>query len=37
MRSSLTRSAGAFEVIDGIYQVQGYDLSNVSFVEGRRV
>ena len=24
----------AFEVIDGIYQVQGYDLSNISFVEG---
>jgi len=25
---------GLFEVVDGIYQVRGYDLSNVSFVRG---
>lgn len=27
---------GLFEVAPGIYQVRGYDLSNVTFVEGRR-
>ncbi|MGN6372002.1 MAG: alkyl/aryl-sulfatase [Solirubrobacteraceae bacterium] len=27
---------GLFEVTPGIYQVRGYDLSNVTFVEGRR-
>jgi alkyl sulfatase BDS1-like metallo-beta-lactamase superfamily hydrolase len=27
---------GLFEVVPGIYQVRGYDLSNVTFVEGRR-
>lgn len=27
---------GLFEVVPGIYQVRGYDLSNITFVEGRR-
>jgi alkyl sulfatase BDS1-like metallo-beta-lactamase superfamily hydrolase len=27
---------GLFEVVDGIYQVRGLDLSNISFVEGER-
>jgi alkyl sulfatase BDS1-like metallo-beta-lactamase superfamily hydrolase len=27
---------GLFEVVPGVYQVRGYDLSNVTFVEGRR-
>lgn len=27
---------GLFEVMPGIYQVRGYDLSNVTFVEGRQ-
>ncbi|MEX0334824.1 alkyl/aryl-sulfatase [Vibrio tubiashii] len=26
---------GLFEVTDGIYQVRGYDLSNITFVEGK--
>lgn len=26
---------GLFEVIDGIYQVRGYDLSNITFVRGK--
>lgn len=26
---------GLFEVVPGIYQVRGYDLSNITFVEGR--
>jgi len=25
---------GLYEVIEGIYQVRGFDLSNVTFVEG---
>lgn len=33
-QSTLTAVQGLFEVVEGIYQVRGYDLSNVSFVEG---
>ncbi|GAA1853708.1 alkyl/aryl-sulfatase [Asanoa iriomotensis] len=33
-QSSLVARAGLYEVTDGIYQVRGLDLSNVSFVEG---
>ncbi|MER7672321.1 alkyl sulfatase dimerization domain-containing protein [Kitasatospora sp. NPDC096128] len=33
-QSTLTAVHGLFEVVDGIYQVRGLDLSNVSFVEG---
>lgn len=33
-QSSLTAIQGLFEVTAGIYQVRGYDLSNVTFVEG---
>jgi alkyl sulfatase BDS1-like metallo-beta-lactamase superfamily hydrolase len=33
-QSSLVAKQGVFEAIDGIYQVRGYDLSNISFVEG---
>lgn len=25
---------GLFEVTDGIYQVRGYDLSNITFIKG---
>jgi alkyl sulfatase BDS1-like metallo-beta-lactamase superfamily hydrolase len=33
-QSSLVAKQGLFEVTDGIYQVRGYDLSNVSIIEG---
>jgi alkyl sulfatase BDS1-like metallo-beta-lactamase superfamily hydrolase len=33
-KSTLVAKQGLFEVTDGIYQVRGYDLSNISFVEG---
>ncbi|MFC8732891.1 alkyl/aryl-sulfatase [Luteimicrobium sp. NPDC057192] len=33
-QSQLVATAGLFEVTDGIYQVRGQDLSNISFVEG---
>jgi len=33
-QSILTAIDGLFEVTDGIYQARGYDLSNVTFVEG---
>ncbi|MFC9917044.1 alkyl/aryl-sulfatase [Agromyces binzhouensis] len=33
-QSALVAKQGLFEVVDGIYQVRGLDLSNVSFVEG---
>jgi alkyl sulfatase BDS1-like metallo-beta-lactamase superfamily hydrolase len=33
-QSTLTARQGLFEVTDGIYQVRGYDLSNMSVVEG---
>jgi alkyl sulfatase BDS1-like metallo-beta-lactamase superfamily hydrolase len=32
----LNGAHGLFEVAPGVYQVRGYDLSNVTFVEGRR-
>jgi len=33
-QSSLAATQGLFEVTDGIYQVRGYDLSNMTIVEG---
>ncbi|THV29455.1 alkyl/aryl-sulfatase [Glycomyces paridis] len=33
-QSRLNATAGLFEVVPGIYQVRGMDLSNVSFIEG---
>ncbi|NUL44364.1 MBL fold metallo-hydrolase [Cellulosimicrobium funkei] len=33
-QSQLVAKAGLFEVVEGIYQVRGFDLSNVTFVEG---
>jgi len=33
-QSTLTAMQGLFEVVPGIYQVRGLDLSNVTFVEG---
>ncbi|WP_433291370.1 alkyl/aryl-sulfatase [Actinoplanes sp. CA-030573] len=33
-QSTLTAIHGLFEVVEGIYQVRGLDLSNVTFVEG---
>jgi len=33
-QSTLVSKQGLFEVADGIYQVRGLDLSNISFVEG---
>src|ERR1700748_2792160 len=33
-QSTLVAKQGLFEVTDGIYQVRGLDLSNVSFIEG---
>jgi len=35
-QSTLTAIQGLFEVVPGIYQVRGLDLSNVTFVEGVR-
>ncbi|TQL81671.1 alkyl/aryl-sulfatase [Microbacterium saperdae] len=32
-QSSLAAKHGLFEVVEGLYQVRGFDLSNVSFVE----
>jgi alkyl sulfatase BDS1-like metallo-beta-lactamase superfamily hydrolase len=34
-QSALNARQGLYEVTDGIYQVRGLDLSNVTFVEGR--
>jgi alkyl sulfatase BDS1-like metallo-beta-lactamase superfamily hydrolase len=34
--SRLNAIHGLFEVVPGIYQVRGYDLSNITFIEGRR-
>uniref|UniRef100_UPI003B3AC724 MBL fold metallo-hydrolase n=1 Tax=Pseudactinotalea sp. TaxID=1926260 RepID=UPI003B3AC724 len=31
---TLVAKHGLFEVVDGIYQVRGFDLSNITFVEG---
>jgi len=33
-QSQLNAKHGLFKVVDGIYQVRGYDLSNVTFIEG---
>lgn len=33
-QSQLVSTAGLFEVTEGIYQVRGLDLSNITFVEG---
>lgn len=33
-QSSLVAMQGLFEVVEGIYQVRGLDLSNITFVEG---
>src|SRR5690349_17040543 len=33
-QSRLAAIGGLFEVVDGIYQVRQYDLSNMSFIEG---
>ena len=33
-QSTLVSMQGLFEVVEGIYQVRGFDLSNVTFVEG---
>ncbi|MFF2849648.1 alkyl/aryl-sulfatase [Streptomyces sp. NPDC058001] len=35
-QSQLCARAGLYEVADGVYQVRGYDLSNMSLVEGER-
>jgi alkyl sulfatase BDS1-like metallo-beta-lactamase superfamily hydrolase len=35
-QAKLNRIHGLFEVCDGIYQVRGYDLSNISFVRSDR-
>ncbi|MGN6241184.1 MAG: alkyl/aryl-sulfatase [Cellulosimicrobium cellulans] len=34
-QSKLVAEQGLFEVVEGIYQVRGFDLSNVTFIEGR--
>ncbi|NDJ91242.1 alkyl/aryl-sulfatase [Mycolicibacter kumamotonensis] len=33
-QSQLAAKQGLYEVVDGIYQVRGFDISNVTFVEG---
>ncbi|WP_430644772.1 alkyl/aryl-sulfatase [Agromyces sp. GXS1127] len=33
-QSTLVAKIGLFEVVEGIYQARGFDLSNVSFIEG---
>lgn len=33
-QSQLNSTQGLYEVVEGIYQVRGFDLSNVTFVEG---
>ncbi|MFD9941159.1 alkyl/aryl-sulfatase [Nonomuraea sp. NPDC059023] len=35
-QSRLCAKHGLFEVAEGIYQVRGFDLSNISFIEGER-
>jgi alkyl sulfatase BDS1-like metallo-beta-lactamase superfamily hydrolase len=34
-QSGLVARQGLYEVVDGIYQVRGLDLSNITFVEGK--
>lgn len=33
-QSQLTAKQGLYQVVPGIYQVRGFDISNISFVEG---
>ncbi len=33
-QSTLVAKQGLYEVVEGIYQVRGFDLSNISFIEG---
>jgi alkyl sulfatase BDS1-like metallo-beta-lactamase superfamily hydrolase len=33
-QSGLAAKQGLFEVVEGIYQVRGFDLSNITFIEG---
>ncbi|MFF2503620.1 alkyl/aryl-sulfatase [Streptomyces sp. NPDC058067] len=35
-QSQLCARAGLFEVTEGVYQVRGFDLSNMTLIEGRR-
>ncbi len=35
-QSQLVAKQGLYEVVEGIYQVRGFDLSNITFVEGER-
>ncbi|MFV3371974.1 alkyl/aryl-sulfatase [Pseudomonas sp. NY15435] len=35
-QSQLINISGLFEVTDGIYQVRNYDLSNITFIEGKK-
>lgn len=35
MNSFLNHQAGLFQVTDGIYQVRGYDMSNLTVIEGK--
>jgi len=35
-QSQLTSKQGLYEVIEGVYQVRGLDLSNITFIEGDR-
>lgn len=35
-QSQLLAKHGLFQVVDGVYQVRGFDLANVTFVRGRR-
>ncbi|MFJ6568845.1 alkyl/aryl-sulfatase [Streptomyces sp. NPDC091292] len=35
-QSQLCAKAGLYEVADGVYQVRGYDLSNMTLVEGKQ-
>ena len=32
-QSQLAAKQGLYEVVEGIYQVRGFDLSNISFIE----
>ncbi|MCB0918385.1 MAG: MBL fold metallo-hydrolase [Actinobacteria bacterium] len=34
-QEQLNNRYGLFKVVDGVYQVRGYDVSNITFVEGR--
>ncbi|MFB7947681.1 alkyl/aryl-sulfatase [Kitasatospora phosalacinea] len=35
-QSQLTARAGLFEVTEGVYQIRGFDLSNMTLIEGER-